>query len=77
MINLDFVTAVSFYALVCICPVFLLWVLGRKQKERDLVLDPDYIWHCSVCTYTYINTREAHISTCPRCLSFNKKTVDH
>jgi len=76
MINLDFSKALAVYSSACVCLVFLLWLLGRKQKDKDLALDPAYIWYCSVCTYTYINTREGHISTCPRCSSFNKKTVD-
>jgi len=73
MINLDFSIAVAVYCVFYIGLVFFLWLTVRAQKEKDFNLDPAYIWYCSVCTYTYINTKEDKISVCPRCASFNKK----
>jgi len=73
VINLDFSFAVAFYVIVVLGVIFALWIIARKEKDKDLSLDPKYIWFCSVCTYTYINTREEKISTCPRCGSYNKK----
>ena len=73
MINIDFSLAIALYLLLGIGIIVLFWVAGRKGKSRDLSLDPRFIWFCTVCTYTYINTREEKISVCPRCGSYNKK----
>lgn len=73
MISIDFSTAVSLYLFILISAVLLVWLLAKIQKDRNLSLDPKFIWFCSICTYTYINTKEEAISTCPRCGSYNKK----
>ena len=73
MINLDFYSAVSFYMLIVVAAAMFFWLFGKKEKDKDLSLDPRFIWFCSVCTYTYVNTKEEAISVCPRCGSYNKK----
>jgi hypothetical protein len=73
MIKVDFSLAVSLYAIICLGVILIIWLFSQKQKDKDLTLDPKFIWFCSVCTYTYINTKEEAISACPRCGSFNKK----
>jgi hypothetical protein len=73
MIRIDFAMAISIYLISSIAVVFFLWLAGNRLKEKELFLDRKFIWFCSVCTYTYINTKEDKISVCPRCASFNKK----
>lgn len=73
MISLDFYTAVAGYFIALLTVVIAIWVYSKKEKEKILSLDPRFIWYCSLCTYTYINTKEETISTCPRCGSYNKK----
>jgi len=73
MISIDFSTAISLYLFILISVVLLIWLLTKMQKDKNLSLDPKFIWFCSICTYTYINTKEEAISTCPRCGSYNKK----
>jgi len=73
MIRLDFSYAIAIYAIVSLGIIFLVWFAGKKDKDKDLSLDKRFIWFCSVCTYTYINTREEDITLCPRCGSYNKK----
>jgi rubrerythrin len=73
MISIDFSTAISLYLFILISAVLLIWLLAKMQKDKNLSLDPKFIWFCSICTYTYINTKEEAISTCPRCGSYNKK----
>ena len=73
MISIDFSTAVSVYLFILISAVLLVWLLAKIQKDKNLSLDPKFIWFCSICTYTYINTKEDLISTCPRCGSYNKR----
>ncbi|MBP7216319.1 MAG: hypothetical protein KBA46_03435 [Candidatus Omnitrophica bacterium] len=73
MITLDFSFAIAIYTLGFSCVVLVVWLFSNKQREQRLSLDPRFIWFCSVCSYTYINTKEDLISTCPRCSSYNKK----
>lgn len=74
MINIDFSLAVSLYIFFFVSAIFIAWLLfSKKEKDRDLSLDLRFIWFCSICTYTYINTKEDTISVCPRCGSYNKK----
>ncbi|MCM8789766.1 MAG: hypothetical protein NC916_01915 [Candidatus Omnitrophica bacterium] len=73
MINIDFSLAIGLYTLFFLAILLTPWVFSKKEKGRNLTLDPKFIWFCSVCTYTYINTREENISVCPRCASYNKR----
>ena len=73
MISIDFSLGLSLYILFFLNLILIIWLFGKKQKDKDLSLDQRFIWFCSVCTYTYINTKEDTISTCPRCSSYNKK----
>jgi len=73
MINIDFSLAVSLYMLFFLIAFLAVWLISKKQKDKDLSLESRFIWFCSICTYTYINTREDTISVCPRCGSYNKK----
>ena len=73
MINLDFSLAISIYIFIFVDIALVFWLFDKQQKDKELFLDHKFIWHCSVCTYTYINTKEEKISACPRCGSYNKK----
>jgi hypothetical protein len=73
MITLNFYTAVSAYLFFCISMSLGTWVVARREKHKKLSLDQRFIWFCSVCTYTYVNTKEDVLSVCPRCGSYNKK----
>ncbi|MDD2688756.1 MAG: hypothetical protein PHT41_01190 [Candidatus Omnitrophica bacterium] len=73
MINVDFSLAIALYIFIFLNAVLIAWLFSKKQKDKDLTLDPRFIWFCSICTYTYINTKEEVISICPRCGNYNKK----
>jgi len=73
MIYLDFTIFVSLIIGVFIAVVLTVWYFERPQRGKKLFLDPRYIWFCTVCTYTYINTKDEVISNCPRCGGYNKK----
>jgi len=73
MIKIDFSLAIALFIIFFISLILIIWLLSKKQKDKDLSLDDRFIWFCSVCTYTYINTKENTISVCPRCGSYNKK----
>lgn len=73
MITLDFSIAVSLLVLFSIAAIFIFWLMKRREKDRETSLDERFIWFCSICTYTYVNTKEGSISICPRCGSYNKR----
>ena len=73
MINIDFSWAVALYLIFLVSLMLLVWLGKNKEKDKDLSLSPECIWFCSICTYTYVNTKEESISVCPRCGSYNKK----
>lgn len=76
MIVLDGAQALAVFLGLFIAAVFGSWCIQRKWLRKDLFLDPRFIWFCSVCTHSYICTRDEDISVCPRCGSYNKKSVD-
>jgi len=73
MISLDFSLAIALYAVFLLFVFFLFWVFTDKQKDKDLSLDARFIWFCSVCAHTFVNTKAETLSVCPRCGSYNKK----
>ncbi|MCG8431661.1 MAG: hypothetical protein MJA29_10865 [Candidatus Omnitrophica bacterium] len=75
MITVDFSLAVGLYIMLLCGGLLVFWLLTRRNRDRELTLDPRYIWHCSICTHTYVNTKEDNISSCPRCGSYNKKNT--
>jgi hypothetical protein len=73
MISVDFSLAIALYTMLFLSIALPFWLFTKKQKDKDLSLDPHFIWFCSVCTYTFVNTKEDKISICPRCGSYNKR----
>jgi hypothetical protein len=73
LLSIDFSLAVALFNLILLAVLLAYEIFSRKQKEQDLSLDPRFIWFCSICTYTYVNTKEDVISVCPRCGNYNKK----
>ncbi|MCM8791622.1 MAG: hypothetical protein NC826_00480 [Candidatus Omnitrophica bacterium] len=74
MIRIDFYCLIAFYLSIFII-FFFLFELGRKIPRRDLNINPHFIWYCSVCTYTYIDTRSDFYSICPRCGFITQKII--
>lgn len=75
MIKIDFSLVISLYLCGFISVVIWPWLLSKRHKDKDLSLDPRFIWYCSVCTYTYVNTKQEDFSVCPRCGSYNKREL--
>ena len=73
MIIIDLAIFLACTEAVVVAAGFIVWYLERPQRRKELFLDPKYIWFCTVCTYTYINTKDEVISSCPRCGGYNKK----
>jgi len=74
MIKLDISMALFFYLLFTTVAILFLWSFfdfGTKLKTFNS--DEKYIWHCTICTLTYIDSRHDEVSKCPRCGSFNQR----
>jgi len=76
MISIDFSLAIALYTIFVLVAVLAVWMFAKMEEKKDQTLDPRFIWFCSVCTYTYINTKQDKISTCPRCGSYNRKEAE-
>jgi len=48
----------------------------RRVIKNGLFLNARHVWICSICTHSYINTRDEKISVCPRCGSYNSRDTD-
>ncbi len=71
MVRIDISTALFIYLFISVIVVFLAWVFfdfGTGMKTFSS--EEKYIWHCSICTHTYIDSRHDEISKCPRCGSY-------
>ena len=73
MIIVDFSVAIALFCVVLMAGFGFFGLFRKKEKAKQMHLDPRFMWFCSICTYTYINTKEEVITLCPRCGSYNKK----
>lgn len=77
MIQLDLSTALCIYLSCNVVAILLLWVFyGYRKREVVFKEDKEYVWHCSICAQTYIDSRDEHVSRCPQCGSYNSKGKD-
>jgi hypothetical protein len=74
MLKLDIAGIIFFYILSSAMTLLIVWaVLGYKGLKSVSPKDIEYIWKCSVCFNTYLDSRHEDISVCPLCGSYNKK----
>jgi len=75
MINVDFVLAIGLYLLLVLLVIVISWIIFEhriKAKGVMKIWPKKNIWHCSICSYTYID-EDSDISICPRCKSYNQR----
>jgi len=71
MIRLEFSQAVALYLFFSVIAILALWiVLEYGKRDRKFTSTDEFIWHCSICDYTYIDSRHEGLSQCPRCGSY-------
>jgi len=76
MIKMDLSVALFLYLFLTTVFILLVWSFvdfGTKLKTYSS--DEKYIWHCSICSNTYIDSMHDDISKCPRCSSYNQRDV--
>ncbi len=74
MIKLDISMALFIYLLVTVVGILIIWCFfnfGTKLKVFSS--DEKDIWHCSICSFTYVDSKNSEISKCPRCSSYNQR----
>jgi len=74
MIKLTVSDIIFFYTLFSVIAILVVWaVSGWRRVGRGLPKDVDYIWKCSVCSNTYVDSKHDDISICTLCGSYNKR----
>ena len=74
MITLDISQAVFLYLLFSVVGVMALWIFFEERLQLpSFGEDKLYVWQCSICTYTYIDSINSDISKCPLCNSLNER----
>ena len=74
MIKLDISMAIFFYLLFTAVFMLVVWsFFDFGTKLRTFSSDEKFIWHCSICTLTYVDSVHDEVSRCPRCGSYNQR----
>ncbi|MFQ5952431.1 MAG: hypothetical protein ACE5JK_03395 [Candidatus Omnitrophota bacterium] len=74
MIKVDISTALFLYLLFTAILILVVWsFFSFGTKLKTFSSDEKYVWHCSICVYTYIDSKNENISRCPRCKSYNQR----
>ncbi|MFH1190177.1 MAG: hypothetical protein V1682_05735 [Candidatus Omnitrophota bacterium] len=74
MIRLTISGIMFLYTLFSVIIILVVWIVsGYRLEKRALPKDVDYIWKCSVCFNTYVDSKHDDISVCTLCGSYNKR----
>jgi uncharacterized paraquat-inducible protein A len=74
MIKVDLSTALFLYLFFTAVSILIAWsFFDFGIKLKNFGSEEKYIWHCSICAHTYIDSRHDNISRCPRCGSYNQR----
>ena len=77
MIKIDISLAISLYLLFTVIIVLIAWSFYEYHwKIKKYSSDKRFIWQCSVCCYTYIDSTHDAYSVCPQCASYNERKAD-
>lgn len=74
MIKVDISTGLFIYLLATAVFILVIWsFFDFGTKLKTFSSEEEHIWHCTICSYTYIDSKNEEISTCPRCGSYNQR----
>lgn len=72
MIQVDLSWAVTWYLLASVGGLLVFWAWVDRIGYRRLVAQElSQMRECAICTYLYVERRDATSSQCPRCGSYN------
>ncbi|HPS20353.1 MAG TPA: hypothetical protein PKY78_05135 [Candidatus Omnitrophota bacterium] len=75
MIKIDISLALFVYLLITVILVIGAWLMaGVRARLKTYVSEERFIWHCSICDNTYIDSKNEEISQCPKCGSYVDKS---
>jgi phage FluMu protein Com len=72
LIEISLTTALILYSAVIVAGGFFIWLQTEVvTRKAYLVLEKQYLWRCTFCSYIYLDTDALRHSTCPQCHSIN------
>lgn len=74
MIRLDISMALFLYLFFTTIILIVVWAFfGKGAELKTFFSEEKNIWHCEICTHTYVNSKDEGFSKCPVCESINEK----
>ena len=74
MLKLQISTLIFLYIFFSVISILVIWVIyGYRRAKRFQLKDVEFIWKCSICLATYVDSKREDITVCPQCGSYNKK----
>ncbi|GEM_PF-539670 len=71
MIKVNISTALFLYLFLTAVVILIIWsFFSFGTKLKTFSSDEKYIWHCSICALTYVDSINDVVSKCPRCASY-------
>lgn len=72
MIEITFSTAILVYGAIILAGVIFLYFISElRARHVYRVLEKQFLWRCSFCSFLYLDEDAATLSLCPRCGSYN------
>ena len=72
MIEISLPAALILYSAIIVAGAFLIWLQTEVvTRKAYLVLEKQYLWRCTFCSYIYLDNDAVRHSTCPQCHSIN------
>lgn len=72
MIEISLPAALILYSSIIVAGAFLIWIQTEVvTRKAYLVLEKQYLWRCTFCSYIYLDTDAVRHSICPQCQSIN------
>jgi len=74
MIKLDITSFIFVYTFFSVILVFIIWIIfGYRAMKKVAPKYTEYLWKCSVCAHTYVDSKHIDMSACPLCGSYNRR----
>lgn len=72
MIEISLPAALILYSAIIVAGAFAIWLQTEVvTRKAYLVLEKQYLWRCTFCSYIYLDADAVRHSTCPQCHCIN------
>lgn len=76
MIELNISTALFLYLFFSVGVLLIAWIFFDMGTHlRTFASEEGNVWHCDICTNTYVNSKDKNYSKCPVCGSISEKNI--